>query len=301
MTEINVMSEGRDRSEGDATIAPDIYFSSQASSSASTASPKVVPALIPLSHQSRPDSATTSWPLAPTSTLQANDFGNNTVTTCSSNRPLAEKNAPRRKSVITVISKHRRNTSGGSASHISSAAWAYAKVALLMFFALCVVWIPSTVNRLYSLLHPDRALFRLNLVAAAVLPTQGFWNFLIYVCTSSKQCQSAWRSMKWNAYVGTGKKKETSHGATFGLPPDELTATVVCEPPGGPASQFHRIQSGTVQPFDYTFANGGVEPVSPGRRFPRPTYQGEQPSDLEDDSDDFDQVSDEESRITSMP
>ncbi|TKA78898.1 hypothetical protein B0A49_03790 [Cryomyces minteri] len=107
--------------------------------------------------------------------------------------------------------------------------------------------------------------------------------------------------MKWNTYVGKGKKKYTSHGASFGLPPDELPATVVGEPSGGPESQLHRVQSGTVQPFDYTFANGGVEPVSPGRRGPRPTYQGEQPSDLEDESDDFDQVSDEESRITSKP
>ncbi|KAL2353604.1 hypothetical protein BJ546DRAFT_845762 [Cryomyces antarcticus] len=301
MTEINVMSESRDRSEGDATVAADTYFSSQACSSAPTASPKAVPSTIPLSHQSRPDSATISWPMAPISTLQANDFGNNMVTTCSSNRPLVEKNVPRRKSIITVISKHRRNTSGGSASHINSAAWAYAKVALLMFFALCVVWIPSTVNRVYSLVHPDQALFRLNLVAAAVLPTQGFWNFLIYVCTSSKQCQSAWRSMKWNTYVGKGKKKDTSPGVTFGLPPDDLTATVGGELSGGSGSQFHRIQSVTVQPFDYTFANGGVEPVSPGGRGPRPTYQGEQPSDLEDDSDDFDEVSDEESKITSEP
>ncbi|KAJ9651522.1 hypothetical protein H2201_009272 [Coniosporium apollinis] len=112
-------------------------------------------------------------------------------------------------STIPVTSEHtvtdeealssRKTTSSHArrrAAHQGNeAAWAYAKVAMLMFIALIVVWVPSTVNRVYSLIHDTRPLFALNIIAAAVLPLQGFWNAMIYIATSWAQCKAAWRQI----------------------------------------------------------------------------------------------------------
>lgn len=81
----------------------------------------------------------------------------------------------------------RRN----AAMDANTAAWGYAKVAMLMFVALFIVWVPSTINRVYSLVHPDHPLFALNLLSALVLPLQGFWNAMIYIATSWSQCNIA--------------------------------------------------------------------------------------------------------------
>lgn len=48
--------------------------------------------------------------------------------------------------------------------------------------------LPSSVNRIYSLAHPTTPNYPLNLVAATVLPLQGFWNSLIYLTTSHSIC-----------------------------------------------------------------------------------------------------------------
>ncbi|EOD52424.1 putative g-protein coupled receptor protein [Neofusicoccum parvum UCRNP2] len=77
--------------------------------------------------------------------------------------------------------------------HANDAAWGYAKVAFLMFVALFIVWVPSTVNRVYALAKPNETNFALSVVAAFVLPMQGFWNFSIYVSTSWSQCKDAWK------------------------------------------------------------------------------------------------------------
>ncbi|OMP86829.1 Cyclic AMP receptor-like protein A [Diplodia seriata] len=101
---------------------------------------------------------------------------------------------------------NRKTGSGGR--HASDAATSYAKVAFLMFLALFFVWIPSTANRVYSLANPDKVSFPLNLAAAIVLPTQGFWNFLIYVCTSWSQCKDAWKDVRRLLSSGLISKKK---------------------------------------------------------------------------------------------
>ena len=64
------------------------------------------------------------------------------------------------------------------------AAISYFKVALLMFVALMVVWVPSTVNRLYTLIQPEKESFVLSFLAAGVLPMQGGWNAAVFIGTS---------------------------------------------------------------------------------------------------------------------
>ncbi|KAF2202894.1 family A G protein-coupled receptor-like protein [Delitschia confertaspora ATCC 74209] len=99
-----------------------------------------------------------------------------------------------------------------AASHANRAAWGYAKVAFLMFVALFIVWVPSTVNRVWSLLYPDNPLFGLNLAAAIVLPTQGFWNAVIYIVTSRYQVKMALRSIRNTVSSLRGQKRNSDIG-----------------------------------------------------------------------------------------
>ena len=73
------------------------------------------------------------------------------------------------------------------------AAMAYLKVAFLMFVALFVVWVPSSLNRVYQLMHKDHPNFALNFISATVLPLQGAWNATIYIFTTRSECKRAYR------------------------------------------------------------------------------------------------------------
>ncbi|RAH85157.1 Nnf1-domain-containing protein [Aspergillus japonicus CBS 114.51] len=47
----------------------------------------------------------------------------------------------------------------------NSAAWAYSKYAVLFFIALLITWVPSTANRVYSLVLPHKPNFELNYIS----------------------------------------------------------------------------------------------------------------------------------------
>ncbi|KAJ2996692.1 hypothetical protein NUW58_g891 [Xylaria curta] len=66
----------------------------------------------------------------------------------------------------------------------SSAVWAYTKCAILFFTALLVTWLPSSANRVYSVVHGGDTVVVLEILGAIVLPLQGFWNAVIYAVTS---------------------------------------------------------------------------------------------------------------------
>ncbi|KAJ9207912.1 hypothetical protein DTO164E3_198 [Paecilomyces variotii] len=66
----------------------------------------------------------------------------------------------------------------------NKAAWAYTKCAMLFFIALVITWVPSSLNRLYTLVYPDGESMGLDYASAIVLPLQGLWNGLIYVAVS---------------------------------------------------------------------------------------------------------------------
>lgn len=71
----------------------------------------------------------------------------------------------------------------------------YARYALLFFVALIFTWIPSSANRVYNLVHPHTPCFSLNFLGALVLPSQGFWNALIYINTSLPVCRRVCKSL----------------------------------------------------------------------------------------------------------
>jgi hypothetical protein len=101
------------------------------------------------------------------------------------------------KSLVTVtprsvsIGHHNPNRRRHAAMEGNAAAWGYFKVAFLMFAALFVVWVPSTINRLQQFINKDKYIFGLNLASALVLPLQGFWNSMIYTSTTWPECKRA--------------------------------------------------------------------------------------------------------------
>ncbi|KAF5667123.1 G-protein coupled receptor [Fusarium heterosporum] len=110
-------------------------------------------------------------------------------------------NAPRQE----VSRPHIRGS-----NDVYKAAWAYTKVAMLFFGVILITWIPSSANRMYSHIHPNKVSKPLQFMSATVLPLQGFWNAVIYTVTSSAACKALmeergfWRSRtKLNEINGT--------------------------------------------------------------------------------------------------
>ncbi|KAF3178817.1 hypothetical protein TWF225_004770 [Orbilia oligospora] len=89
----------------------------------------------------------------------------------------------------------------------NAAAWAYTRCAFLFFIGLIITWVPSSTNRVYALIHPEKQEFALYLTAALVLPAQGLWNFIIYLVTSWASCKLMWRDISIHFGLGFLRKK----------------------------------------------------------------------------------------------
>lgn len=99
------------------------------------------------------------------------------------------------------------------------AAWAYARYSFLFFIALLVTWVPSSIDRLSTLINPDYLSFGLNYVTAFVIPLQGFWNSVIYITISRQEFKALFRQLcdrlaprvrtKWPCLVFTGRSSRT--------------------------------------------------------------------------------------------
>ncbi|KAH6704118.1 putative cAMP receptor-like protein [Leptodontidium sp. MPI-SDFR-AT-0119] len=77
---------------------------------------------------------------------------------------------------------------------LDSTTWAYTQCAALFAASLLITWVPSSANRVYSLLSVGKVSYPLNILSAMVLPLQGFWNSIIYFTTLRRVCRAAWDS-----------------------------------------------------------------------------------------------------------
>ncbi|GAB1318055.1 Cyclic AMP receptor 1 [Madurella fahalii] len=75
---------------------------------------------------------------------------------------------------------------------INNATWSYTKCAILFFAVLLITWLPSSGNRVYSMINDGDVSKPLFFASAFVLPLQGFWNAIIYIVTSWAACKSLW-------------------------------------------------------------------------------------------------------------
>jgi hypothetical protein len=105
------------------------------------------------------------------------------------------------------VSRTTANNARNINRELNRAALAYTKCSILFFTAMLVTWIPSSANRIYSLVHGNEICIPLEFMAAFVLPLQGFWNAVIYIATSWSACLD---------FVNGMKKRSTIHGSIGG-------------------------------------------------------------------------------------
>lgn len=102
---------------------------------------------------------------------------------------------PRQHHAVPAALRLRTLTRDAAESETNADAWLYARVAFLFFLALLITWVPTSVNRVYALVHPDRVNFPLNYISSLVFPLQGFWNAVVYIITSQTACRRLWREL----------------------------------------------------------------------------------------------------------
>lgn len=107
--------------------------------------------------------------------------------TTAATQPVSNNNARTRQLVRAARRKNHE---------LNNAAWSYTKCALLFFTAILITWIPSTANRVYSLVHHGEVSPVLLLMSAFVIPLQGFWNALIYAVISWSACKTFWHDLR---------------------------------------------------------------------------------------------------------
>lgn len=53
-----------------------------------------------------------------------------------------------------------------------------------------MTWVPSSINRVYSLIYPSSVSVSYAYAAGLVLSLMGFWNSVIYIATTRAACKS---------------------------------------------------------------------------------------------------------------
>lgn len=56
--------------------------------------------------------------------------------------------------------------------------------------------VPSSINRLYSLIYPGHVSVPFTYASSVVLPLMGFWNSVIYITTSWTACKLLFANMR---------------------------------------------------------------------------------------------------------
>lgn len=105
-----------------------------------------------------------------------------------------------RQHTSTDYKTHRKNR---AATEANRAAFAYTKVASLFFISLLVTWVPSSINRVYSLIYPESISVPYAYAAGIVLSLMGFWNSVIYIATSRAACRTLFSGL-FRKFGGTG-------------------------------------------------------------------------------------------------
>lgn len=123
-------------------------------------------------------------------------------------RKYSEPNVPNSAHAPNSDRPNLYRTRRYAAMEANNAAWSYTKVAVLFFIAMMVTWIPSSANRVYSVVHPGKVSLGLEFASAFVLPLQGFWNALIYATTSLPACQQVWAQIRDRKRMSGGGLKQ---------------------------------------------------------------------------------------------
>jgi hypothetical protein len=86
----------------------------------------------------------------------------------------------------TIINRLRAVKSNASLKlkRLDPVKMGYLRTSSIFGFAVLITWIPSSINRLYSLTHHGQVSYTWSIASGCVLPLQGVWNATIYFTTS---------------------------------------------------------------------------------------------------------------------
>ena len=141
-------------------------------------------------------------------------------------------------------SDYRQQRKNKTNLEANRAAFGYTKVAALFFVSLLVTWVPSSINRVYSLIYPESISVPYAYAAGVVLSLMGFWNSVIYITTSRAACKTLFSSLfrKLGGNCGgtlpsdddgiretTSRKSGRGRGVSWGDSSEELRAGSVAE------------------------------------------------------------------------
>lgn len=79
---------------------------------------------------------------------------------------------------------------------------AYLRTSFIFAVSILVTWTPSSINRVYSLVHPTKTSYSLNVAGAVVLPLQGLWNAVIFVFTTWAILKDEFREIARGQWFG---------------------------------------------------------------------------------------------------
>lgn len=119
--------------------------------------------------------------------------------------------APRPSSPHLASTEHKQQKRNRPGMEANRAAFGYTKVASLFFVSLLVTWVPSSINRVYSLIYPDSISVPYAYAAGIVLSLMGFWNSVIYIATSRAACRTLFLNL-FGKFGGNGGCRSSVDG-----------------------------------------------------------------------------------------
>ena len=124
--------------------------------------------------------------------------------------PPSRPSLPHMKSSASSTGRGGHNRHANRAAmEANRAAYSYTFIASLFFVSLLVTWVPSSINRVYSLIHPEAVSVEYAYAAGVVLSLMGFWNSVIYIATSWMACKNLFAQIFLG---GSGRRKGTRGG-----------------------------------------------------------------------------------------
>ncbi|RDA94742.1 hypothetical protein CP533_6724 [Ophiocordyceps camponoti-saundersi (nom. inval.)] len=161
------------------------------------------------------------------------DHGPISVTEMASSSPVQGSKTFQQTTSVHVTPHRPPNPARRRHHELNNAAWSYTKCAILFFTAILITWIPSSANRVYSVVHQNEVFAPLEFMSAFVLPLQGLWNAVIYAVTSWSACRKLFDDLMPSRY-----RRRRSGPSSVGSSPDPSSLAAAEQGLGRKAGHF---------------------------------------------------------------